>query len=79
MGKVQQELIGYRKSYENLLSQRFELAKTQGDLPTKVNAKNLAKYIATIHQGLSVQATGGASKDELMIVIDMALKSWPTT
>ncbi|MBC7697603.1 MAG: TetR/AcrR family transcriptional regulator [Bacteroidia bacterium] len=76
---IQQELIGYRKNYENVLSQRFELAKTQGDLPAHVNAKSLAKYIATIHQGLSVQATGGASKDELMTVIDMALKNWPTT
>ena len=75
---IQQELISYRKSYENLLSQRFELAKTQGDLPTQVNSKNLAKYIAMIHQGLSVQATSGASKDELMTVIDMALKNWPT-
>lgn len=75
---IQQELIDHRKNYENLLSQRFEMAKTQGDLSSQVDAVALAKYIATIHQGLSVQATSGASKDELMAVIKLALQSWPT-
>ncbi len=75
---IQQELISYRKNYENSLRQRFELAKAQGDLSQHVDAEELAKYIATIHQGLSVQATSGASKDELMAVIEIALKNWPT-
>ena len=75
---IQQELISYRKNYENRLRQRFELAKAQGDLSQHVDAEELAKYIATIHQGLSVQATSGASKDGLMAVIEIALKNWPT-
>ena len=74
---IQQELIAYRKSYEDALVQRLEQAITQGDLPKNVNAAALAKYIATIHQGMSVQATSGATREELSAIVEMALKSWP--
>jgi hypothetical protein len=39
---------------------------------------DLAKYLATIHQGLSVQASSGATKEELMAVVEIALRNWPT-
>ncbi len=74
---VQQELIAYRKSFEASFNERFELAKSQGDLPQHVNTKQLAKYIATIHQGMSVQATSGATREELRAIVEMALKNWP--
>jgi AcrR family transcriptional regulator len=74
---IQQELIAYRGHFESSLSKRFELAKTQGDLSSNVNAKQLAKYIATIHQGMSVQATSGATREELLAIVEMAMKNWP--
>jgi len=74
---IQQELIVYRSDLETSFAKRFELAKVQGDLPPEVNTKQLAKYIATIHQGMSVQATSGTSKEELLNVIQQALKNWP--
>ncbi len=76
--KIQQELIAYRSNIETTLSKRFELAKTQGDLPPNVNTKQLAKYIATVHQGMSVQATSGATREELLAIVDMALQNWPS-
>jgi AcrR family transcriptional regulator len=75
---IQKELAGYRKDYEQKLMQRFELAKTQKDLPENTNCSALAKYLATIHQGLSVQATTGATKADLMTVIQIVLKNWPS-
>lgn len=74
---IQQELITYRKRFESAFEARFELAKEQGDLPQSVNSADLAKYLATIHQGLSVQASSGATKEELMAVVKIALKNWP--
>lgn len=74
---IQQELIAYRKHFEMAFAARFELAKTQGDLPQDADANTLAKYLATIHQGLSVQATSGATKQELLAVVEIALKNWP--
>lgn len=75
---IQQELIACRKNLEAAFNERFELAKKQGDLPQWANTKQLAKYIATIHQGMSVQATSGAIREELLAIVEMALKSWPT-
>ncbi len=75
---IMQLLIAYRKGYENALRQRFELAQTQSDLPQDINPSELAKYIVTIHQGLSVQATSGATRKELMAVIKIALSTWPS-
>jgi AcrR family transcriptional regulator len=75
---IQQELIAYRGNFETTLINRFELAKAQGDLSPEVNSKQLAKYIATIHQGMSVQATSGATREELLAIVAMAMKSWPS-
>jgi len=55
------------------------MAQSQSDLPQEANPSGLAKYIATIHQGMSVQATNGATKEELLAVVQMALKIWPTS
>ena len=74
---IHQELIRHRNGYENLLQTRFERAQIEGDLSKEANATQLAKYIATVHQGMSVQATSGATKAELMSVVNQALKSWP--
>jgi AcrR family transcriptional regulator len=76
---IQKELIAYRSDLETSFTKRFELAKAQGDLPPEVNTKQLAKYIATIHQGMSVQATSGTSNEELLTVIQQALSNWPTS
>lgn len=74
---VQDLLTKYRYSYEQQLAKRFEKAKEEGDLPTDANAETLAKFLSTLHQGMSVQVTSGASKEELMQVVEFALKSWP--
>lgn len=74
---VKDLLTNYRYSYEQQLAKRFEKAKEEGDLPTDANAETLAKFLSTLHQGMSVQVTSGASKEELMQIIEFALKSWP--
>lgn len=74
---VRDLLSEYRKAYEKKLIERFEKAKADGDLPEEVIPKDLAKYLATLHQGMSVQATSGATKQELIRMADLALKVWP--
>lgn len=70
-------LAKYRYSYEHQLAKRFEKAIKEGDLPADANAETLAKFLSTLHQGMSVQVTSGASKGELMQIVEFALKSWP--
>jgi AcrR family transcriptional regulator len=74
---IQQELRARRSAYEENLRQRFERACAEGDLPADERPAELAKYVATIHQGMSVQATSGASKGELLEVVGRVLKHWP--
>lgn len=74
---MQKKLIAYRANLEESLKKRFDLAKEKRDLPEDANPTALAKYVATIHQGISVQASSGASKDALMDIIDIAMQNWP--
>lgn len=74
---IQQELMAYRKHFEAGFAERFEQAKVDGDLPQQVDSKQLAKYIATLHQGMSVQSSSGATREELLAVVEIALRNWP--
>ncbi len=74
---IRQELILQRRAYEDALRLRFEQAKEQRDLPDNVNAAVLARFVATVHQGMSVQATSGATKDELLETVRMVLENRP--
>lgn len=74
---VKEELCARRAASEAALKERFERAKVEGDLPADVDPADLARYIATVTQGMSVQASGGASRSDLHKVVDMALRTWP--
>ena len=74
---IRQELTEYRKRFEAALRQRFEQARADGDLAAEAEPADLARFVATVHQGLSVQAASGATREEMMAVVELALKSWP--
>ena len=75
---IRRELVARRTQSEKVLCARFERAKDESDLPATSNPADLARYISTVIQGMAVQASGGASPDELRRVADMALMAWPT-
>lgn len=64
-------LSGYRNNYETRLIERFERAKKEKDLPMQADTKLLAKLVATVHQGMSVQASSGATTEELLNIAHM--------
>lgn len=74
---VKQTLISCRKDYEARLAERFKRARAAGDLPESLKPADLARYVATVHQGMAVQAAGGATRKELQGVVDTVLKAWP--
>ncbi len=59
------------------LRRRFERAKSQGDLPKTANAADLARFVTTVFQGMTVQAINGATREELLRLAEMALQMWP--
>lgn len=74
---IHQELINYRDQYEKALRKRFKKARKEGDLPEDADPAQLAKLLATLHQGMSVQASSGATREQLVGVVNAALKHWP--
>ena len=74
---IRDELTLQRKRFEAALAQRFELAREEGDLPADAKPLDLARYVATVHHGLSVQAASGANREELLAVVELALRNWP--
>lgn len=75
---VRKELIARRATLIDALRDRFERAKSDGDLPPDTDPAVLARYAATVLHGLSIQATSGATREELQRVAEIALRAWPS-
>ena len=69
--------LAYRQRGLAMLQRRFQRAAVEGDLPKKVNPKDLARYVIMLLNGLSVQAVNGASTAELNRAADFALRCLP--
>lgn len=73
---IQKDLATRRAGAEMLVRRRLERAIDEGDLPKGADAARLAKYFVTVLWGMSVQAAGGATREELEGVARMALEAW---
>lgn len=74
---VRHELTARRAHAEAAIRKRFEKARAEGDLPQRADPADLARYVTTMIQGMSVQAAGGASRNELRRVAEAAIRAWP--
>jgi AcrR family transcriptional regulator len=74
---VRKELADVREAGVELIRERLERAKREKELPASVNCGDLARYVATVLHGMSVQVAGGATKQQLQRVADLALRVWP--
>lgn len=74
---VKEALINRRLEGQQKLLERFERAKTEGDLPASVDAETLAQYLGTVLQGMAIQANNGATPEQLRRVAEMTLLAFP--
>ena len=75
---VRRELVQLRQTAVSTLRERFERAVQEGDLPEGTDGATLARYIATVLNGLAVQAATGATQKELRLVTVLAMQAWPS-
>lgn len=75
---IQQAMAKQRRKGEAALKDRFERAESEGELPSGIDAVNLASYVATVSYGLAVQAAGGASASALEATASVAARSLPS-
>ncbi len=74
---VRQEVNARRQRGEAALWARLERAVRDGELPPQTDAAALTRYFVTIARGLGISALGGATRDELRAVAEIALQNWP--
>ena len=70
-------LAAWRESGTDHLRDRFQRAVDDGDLPAGADPGLLARYLMTVANGIAVQAAGGTCRDELQLVADLTMRSWP--
>jgi AcrR family transcriptional regulator len=74
---VRRKLAALRLQGQDELRRRFVRAQKEGDLPKTVDAADLARFVSTVFQGMTVQAMNGATREEQRRVAEMALRAWP--
>ena len=74
---VRRELARLRQATVAALRERFERAVREADLSGGTDCATLARYVATVLNGLAVQAASGATETELRRVAAMAMQAWP--
>jgi AcrR family transcriptional regulator len=74
---IRDALAVWRDEGRAHLRDRFRRAVDEGDLPPTADPELLGRYVMTVANGIAVQAAGGAGRDELQQVADMALLNWP--
>jgi AcrR family transcriptional regulator len=74
---IQRELISRRLANEAVVCERLKRAQAEGELARDASPSDLARFVATVLQGMAVQAAGGATRAELERVVQTALRAWP--
>ena len=67
-----QRVAGFKE-----LRARFRRAVTEGDLPISADVDTLASFVQAVNFGLTVQASTGATRKDLLCVVAAALQAWP--
>ncbi len=75
--EIRKELSARRARAEAAIRSRLQQAVREGDLPKSVHAAKLARFVATVIWGMSVQAAGGATRAQLQQIADTAMEAWP--
>jgi AcrR family transcriptional regulator len=74
---LRKEFAAQRVAGFEELRARFRRAVTEGDLPMNADVDTLANFVQTVNFGLTVQASTGATRKDLLCVVAAALQAWP--
>ncbi|MGH9614829.1 MAG: TetR/AcrR family transcriptional regulator [Bryobacteraceae bacterium] len=74
---LRKEFAAQRTAAHANLRARFKRAIREGDLPSNADANALAHFVFAVNFGLTVSASTGATRKELLRIVEIALKAWP--
>ena len=75
---LHQEIIQRTDVFKQMMVERFDRAKEEGDLPDHIDALGLTGVLVAWLQGISIQANQGIERKDLERLIDTALSLWPS-
>jgi AcrR family transcriptional regulator len=76
---VREEVVKRGRAARRAITDRFERAKAEGDLPAHVDVDGLVSLLFAMLQGISMQAGAGASREELNKLVETGLMLWPSS
>jgi AcrR family transcriptional regulator len=71
------ELSARRHAAEEMLTERFTRAHADGDLPADADPRDAAVYVLSMSHGIAVQASTGATREQLRRLVELALRKLP--
>lgn len=75
---IRDDVNARAESAKQMIVDRMQRAIDAGEFAVPTEANAITRYLLAIMQGMSVQAQGGATRNELMQVAESALLSWPS-
>ena len=75
---IRDDVNARAESAKQLIVARMQRAIDEGEFTSQTNAMAMTRYLLVLMQGISVQAQSGASREELMEVVDSSLLAWPS-
>jgi AcrR family transcriptional regulator len=74
---IKADVLARRRSSTEALMRRFERGRVDGDLPDGVDPTGLALHLLALMQGMAVQSGGGATREQLELLVETSLQFWP--
>lgn len=75
-GALREELVRGRAGAIDLLEARLRRGQAEGDVPAGADVRAVATYVATVQQGMSIQARDGASRAILEGIVRATMAGW---
>jgi len=72
------DVLARRISSTDALIARFRRGREEGDLAAHVDPEGLALHLHALMQGMAVQSGGGATREELEVLVATSLQFWPS-
>ncbi len=74
---IKAAVVARRASAQAALLARFERAQAEGDLREDVEPEGLTNLLYALLQGMAVQAGSGATREDLLRLVDTSLAMFP--
>ncbi|GAA3149647.1 TetR/AcrR family transcriptional regulator [Streptomyces rectiviolaceus] len=75
--EVEAGLRDRRNANVSSIETRIRAAVATGELPPDTDAPALARYTGAVLQGMSQQSRDGATRQELEVIAELAMRVWP--